>query len=579
MKYVTKMTNLLFLAMASQGAGAYNYIECSDGTPLFQGQGTTNFGYATTGSGALTSSEISETTTAFSRLNEFSNANANLSRGIDNSYSSGNGQNEIYHNLAVGTADCSFWYYDSPTCSVNEADIRLGDEPWYSGGEDSTHLPYGSAGRSVLGTMVHEGGHCVGLGHTNNLYNIMGEEYTHVNRNSTTTYYGPGEDGSDALIDLHGKRSGGADTYRDVGVTTWRYWYADGAYSAHKMGRLLNSTGPELTKTGQQWSGQDEYFINAGDGFRMEATYENNGEMNSETPAVSFYLSTNSIISTGDTLLLAPGNYTLGRNTPFEYTQTGLTIPIGTAAGDYFVGVIVDSNYTIPETTDRNNYAHWPITIPPPDMTVTAPSVSDTTPTTSQTITGYATINNVGGAQSAATTLRYYRSINSTISTADTQVSTDAQGIIDPGASSARSEPFIFSATPGTYWYGACVDTVAGETVTNNQCSSAVQVVVSLPPSDTDNDGVPDNSDNCILVPNSSQNDSNGDGYGNICDGDLDNLGGVVNFGDLALFKGLFGTANPDADFDGTGGVVNFGDLAIFKGLFGSPPGPSCCAP
>jgi hypothetical protein len=103
--------------------------------------------------------------------------------------------------------------------------------------------------------------------------------------------------------------------------------------------------------------------------------------------------------------------------------------------------------------------------------------------------------------------------------------------------------------------------------------------VNTLPCSDTDSDGIPDMNDNCILVPNSSQYDSNGDGYGNICDGDLDNSGGVVNFGDLALFKTAFGTGDPDADFDGTGGVVNFGDLAIFKGLFGSPPGPSCCAP
>ena len=79
--------------------------------------------------------------------------------------------------------------------------------------------------------------------------------------------------------------------------------------------------------------------------------------------------------------------------------------------------------------------------------------------------------------------------------------------------------------------------------------------------------------------------DTDGDGYGNICDGDLDSSGGVVNFADLTAFKIAFGTANPDADFNGTGGVVNFADLTIFKQLFGNPPGPSCadlpggCAP
>jgi hypothetical protein len=144
------------------------------------------------------------------------------------------------------------------------------------------------------------------------------------------------------------------------------------------------------------------------------------------------------------------------------------------------VGVIADVNNTIPETREsQNNYAHYPITIPPPDLTVTAPSVSDTTPTTTQTITGFATINNVGGAQSAATTLRYYRSTNSTISGADTQVGTDAQAIINPGDSIVRSEAFIFSASAGTYWYGACVDAVAGETATGNNCSTGVQVTVT----------------------------------------------------------------------------------------------------
>ena len=90
---------------------------------------------------------------------------------------------------------------------------------------------------------------------------------------------------------------------------------------------------------------------------------------------------------------------------------------------------------------------------------------------------------------------------------------------------------------------------------------------------DTDADAFFDRLDNCTLVANPDQRDTDVDGYGNICDADLNNSGGIVNFTDLALFRLDFGTIKPDADFNGSGGIVNFADLAIFRSLFGRPPG------
>ena len=61
-----------------------------------------------------------------------------------------------------------------------------------------------------------------------------------------------------------------------------------------------------------------------------------------------------------------------------------------------------------------------------PDLIVESPSVSDNTLTPGQSFTLRATVRNRGTARSAATTLRYYRSSNSTISTSDTEVGTDS---------------------------------------------------------------------------------------------------------------------------------------------------------
>jgi len=93
---------------------------------------------------------------------------------------------------------------------------------------------------------------------------------------------------------------------------------------------------------------------------------------------------------------------------------------------------------------------------------------------------------------------------------------------------------------------------------------------------DTDGDRTLDGVDNCSALDN-DQRDTNGDGYGNRCDADLNN-DGFVNIADLAAFKAVFGTADADADLDGSG-FVNIGDLAIFKSLFGKPPGPSGLVP
>jgi hypothetical protein len=115
------------------------------------------------------------------------------------------------------------------------------------------------------------------------------------------------------------------------------------------------------------------------------------------------------------------------------------------------------------------------------------------------------------------------------------------------------------------------IDSLSGAGLVN--AFAAVQATPVVP--DTDGDGVDDSIDNCTDVANPLQGDGDGDGYGNACDADLNNTCGNSNFGDLIVFKSIFGTADPQGDFNDSGGNVNFGDLIAFKVLFGTPPGPS----
>ena len=115
-----------------------------------------------------------------------------------------------------------------------------------------------------------------------------------------------------------------------------------------------------------------------------------------------------------------------------------------------------------------------------PDLIVESPSVSDSTLTTGQSFTLRATVRNSGTGSAASTTLRYYRSSNSTISTSDTEVGTDSVSGLSASNTSAESISLTAPSSAGTYYYGACVASVSGESNSNNNCSTGVRLVVEV---------------------------------------------------------------------------------------------------
>jgi hypothetical protein len=99
---------------------------------------------------------------------------------------------------------------------------------------------------------------------------------------------------------------------------------------------------------------------------------------------------------------------------------------------------------------------------------------------------------------------------------------------------------------------------------------------------DQDNDTVPDAADNCLVIPNgaaeapNNQCDTDGDGYGNACDFDI-NQDNVIGGPDFGCFTANFGgsghpTVACDSNCDGTVGGPDFG---LFTATFGTSVGPS----
>ena len=97
---------------------------------------------------------------------------------------------------------------------------------------------------------------------------------------------------------------------------------------------------------------------------------------------------------------------------------------------------------------------------------------------------------------------------------------------------------------------------------------------------DQDSDTICDPDDNCLTDPNPSQNDTTGDGYGNVCDQDWDNNGGVGGT-DLGRWKLHFAHSNIEADdreidcSEPPNQTVGGVELGCWKVAFAKPIGPS----
>ncbi len=214
----------------------------------------------------------------------------------------------------------------------------------------------------------------------------------------------------------------------------------------------------------------------AGASFILRATVRNQGSGRSAWTTLRYYRSTDATVDTSDTEV---GTDYVTRLSASGTSAESISLP-APSAGTYYYGACVES-VSGESNTGNNCSSAVTVTVgagPMPDLIVDAPTVSSSSPTAGASFTLRATVRNQGSGRSAWTTLRYYRSTDATVDTSDTEVGTDDVTSLSASRTSPESIFLRAPSSAGTYYYGACVESVSGETNTGNNCSSAVTVTV-----------------------------------------------------------------------------------------------------
>jgi len=200
----------------------------------------------------------------------------------------------------------------------------------------------------------------------------------------------------------------------------------------------------------------------ANDTIDVSTTVENLGTGDAVAFRVGIYLSTDSVIDTGDILVgdrLLPS---LGVGLT-DAGVTAVTIPANTPSGSYFLGAVADHQSALPESNEANNALagnQVTVTNSLPDLVVTTIN-APTSVNTGSLLSGQITVRNQGASSTViGGTIAMYLSEDTVIDASDMLLGTLAFPELWTGQYQTLSYKFgITIDTPrGRYWVGAVVD-------------------------------------------------------------------------------------------------------------------------
>jgi len=213
-----------------------------------------------------------------------------------------------------------------------------------------------------------------------------------------------------------------------------------------------------------------------GETLSISAIVKNIGTASSASSTLRYYVSADSSITSSDSPLGTDAVAALSANGTSNESFSW-NIP---ASGSLYVGACVDSVSN--EASTSNNCATGvKITINEvtnPDLSISNFSLNKTTFTVGETLSISAIVKNIGTASSASSTLRYYVSADSSITSSDSPLGTDAVAALSANGTSNESFSWNIPAS-GSLYVGACVDSVSNEASTSNNCATGVKITIN----------------------------------------------------------------------------------------------------
>ena len=225
-----------------------------------------------------------------------------------------------------------------------------------------------------------------------------------------------------------------------------------------------NPEGPDLVIESPTVSNETP---DLGATFTFSARVVNRGKTRSAATVLRYYRSDDAAISPDDDQVGSASVGALDANGTSELSAE-LTAP--SSSGRHYYGACVDA-VTDELDEDNNCSGAVRVSVPGPNLVVTDPWASDETPDAGSSFDLRVTVRNAGDRAAPASTLRYYRSTNAAISTTDVEVGSQTLGALDADTDDTASISLTAPSSTGTYYYGACVDEVAGEPEGASNCT------------------------------------------------------------------------------------------------------------